>query len=100
MMIQLTSPANLIPKGFQQLTDITAAAGLTVPSGATVALLQAEGDNVRWRDDGINPTTSVGILLIADVNQPYMYQGDLSALKFIETGTDAVLNVVYYAQVP
>lgn len=82
--------------GYQQVTNLTAAVGLTVPAGAGLALLQVTGQNVRWRDDGTDPTTTVGMVLTA-AGDPYPFSGDLSKIKFIESSATAVLNVAYYA---
>jgi len=103
MLVQLTAPANFKCKGFQQITNVTTAFALTVPTGATMALLQAEGCDYRWRDDGTDPTTSVGMVLPEHdagtlAVAPFLYVGDLSKLKLIETTTDGVLNVSYYFQ--
>ena len=51
---------------------------------------------MRWRDDGTDPTTSVGMVLTA-AGDPYPFSGDLSKIKFIEASATAVLNVAYYA---
>jgi hypothetical protein len=89
--------------GYQQITSLSAAAGLTVPttdkSGnkqqPTFALIIAESKDVRWRDDGTNPTASVGMPLAVGV--PLQYDGDLTNIKFIETAASAKINVSYYA---
>lgn len=89
--------------GYQQITSLSAAAGLTVPtvdkSGnkqqPTFALIIAEGKDVRWRDDGTAPTASVGMPLAVGV--PLQYDGDLTNIKFIETAASAKLNISYYA---
>ena len=54
-------------KGYQQLdsTALSASSGLTVPSGTTLALIQAEAISVRFRADGTDPTSSVGMLISA-----------------------------------
>jgi len=88
--------------GYQQITDLSSAVGLTVPTQtpngsntkANFALIIAETQNVRWRDDGTNPTASVGMLLVAGT--PLQYDGDLSRIKFIETTGSAKLNISYY----
>lgn len=82
------------PLGFESITDLSGAAGLTVPAGANLALIDAVGQNVRWRDDGTAPTTTVGMLLLKDT--PFEYSGDLSAIQFIEVTSGADLNVSYY----
>lgn len=80
--------------GYQQITSLSSAAGLTLPSGKpSVAVIQAETQAVRWRDDGTNPTSSVGMVLSA--GDTLIYDGDLNAIKFIETAASAKLNVTY-----
>ena len=82
--------------GFQQITDLSSSESLTVPTGATMALIQAEDQNVRWRPDGSStaPTAAVGIVLEAGTD--IFYTSDLSALRFIEEATSAKLNVAFY----
>lgn len=81
--------------GYQQITSLSSAAGLTPPQGATMALVVAETQGVRWRDDGTNPTASVGMPIAAGA---YLnYDGDLNRVKFIEQTASAKLNVSYYA---
>ena len=81
--------------GYQQITDLSSAVALTVPSGATLALIVAETQNVRWRDDGTNPTASVGMPIF--VGASLSYDGDLSRIKFIQETASAKLNISYYA---
>lgn len=89
--------------GYQQLDSLSSAAGLTVPSRdptsgmttkANFALIVAEAQDVRWRDDGTDPTATVGMLLKTGVI--FQYDGDLSKIKFIETAGSAKVNVSYY----
>lgn len=90
----VVSIRNNTPLGFEQIDDLSAAEPLTVPFGAGVALLQAESQAVRWRDDGVAPTSSVGMLLAP--GETFAYTGSLSAIRFIEAAGGAVLNVSYY----
>lgn len=87
-------PSGLTALGYQQITSISAAAALTVPSGSTVALIQAETKDVRWRDDGSNPTASVGMIIPAGTS--VFFTGSLSAFRAIETAASAKLNISYY----
>lgn len=89
-----STPAGLTPKGYQQITSLSSATALTVPAGATCAIIQPETKDVRWRDDGTNPTASVGMLLAAGYET--FYTGTLSTIKFIETAASAKLNIAYY----
>jgi hypothetical protein len=81
--------------GYQQLTSLSASTGLTVPSGATLALIVPETQNVRWRDDGTAPTASVGMPIF--VGASLSYDGDLNRIRFIEETASAKLNISYYA---
>jgi len=49
---------------------------------------------VRWRDDGVAPTASIGMPLAAGVT--LQYDGDLTQIQFIQYGGTAELNVTYY----
>lgn len=87
------------PVGYQQITTLSAAVGLTLPTSAEGkkvrgCWLQAETQNVRWRDDGTDPVAGVGMILIAG-QEPFFYSGKLSAIKFIEAAASAKLNVWY-----
>lgn len=81
--------------GYQQITSLSAATALTVPTGATMALIVPETQAVRWRDDGTNPTASVGMPVA--VGEALNYDGDLSRIRFIEQTASAKLNISYYA---
>jgi hypothetical protein len=88
--------------GYQQITSLSSAANLTVPqrtpngqnSKPVFALIVAEGQAVRWRDDLTAPTASVGMPLAVGI--PLQYDGDLTNIKFIEQVGGAILNVSYY----
>ena len=60
-----------------------------------IAIITPETQAVRWRDDGVAPTASVGMPLAAGVT--LQYDGDLSGIKFIEQTSGAKLNITYYA---
>jgi len=81
--------------GYQQITSLSSATGLTVPQGATLALIVPETQNVRWRDDGTDPTASVGMPIF--VGASLSYDGDFNKIKFIQETASAKLNISYYA---
>lgn len=89
------TPGKLTPLGYQQLSTISSATALTIPAGATVAYVTAESGTVRYRDDGTNPTTTVGTPLTQGFTLIYVAT-PLTAVKFIDTSTGAVLSVNYY----
>lgn len=90
----LRSVSGPIPVGYQQITSVSTSTALTVPAGANVALIQAETQAVRWRDDGEDPTDSVGMALAANETLPYT--GNLGAIRLIQQSAGAKLNVSYY----
>lgn len=85
------------PLGYEQITDVASGSGasLTVPEGARLAFIQPETKDVRWRDDGTDPISTVGMLITA--NSILSYTGDLHAIRFCQVAATAKLNVSYYA---
>ena len=89
--------------GYQQITSLSSATKLTVPqkdlSGLAgsprIAIITPEAQAVRWRDDGVAPTASVGMPLAAGVT--LQYDGDINQIKFIEQSAGAKLNITYYS---
>jgi hypothetical protein len=90
----LVTDAISTPQGYHQITDLSAVVGIHAKNGR-FALIQAWGQNVRWRDDGEDPAADVGMILPAGQTMPYY--GNLKAIRLIETTASAELNVsVYY----
>ena len=83
------------PLGYEQVTGLSAAKTLTVPADTRIALIQPETQNVRWRDDGTDPTATIGMIITA--NSLLIYDGNLATMKFIEVVAGAKLNVSYYS---
>lgn len=79
-----------VPKGFQQLSP-TSATSLTVPAGATLAVI-VSASSFTWRDDGTAPTAAVGMVWPA--NTPLYYGGTLSVIQVISAS--GTVNVSYY----
>lgn len=87
---------NLIPRGYENIPGLFALRSLTIPDSAHIAIFKAETEGIRWRDDGIPPTPTIGMPLLA--GQSYLYTGDLSKVQLIEIQPSAVLNVAYYME--
>lgn len=85
------------PRGYQQITVSTTAVGLTVPAGASRAIVVVEAQPIRYRDDGTDPTSSVGMLCQANLRFELESQASMLAFKAIRQGaSDATLSVSYY----
>lgn len=83
------------PVGYEQITDVSSAVGFTIPAGTSHVIVNVEAQAVRWRDDGTDPTASVGMRL--EVGDSLEYDSrTLGTLKFIEEVSGAILNVSYY----
>ncbi len=93
------------PLGYQQLTSgtLAAATAMTLPTltGALAglvpgyAVIQCQGGAVRWRDDGVDPTSTVGMTIPA--NGELDYCGDMSKIKFILSSSSPILDISIYA---
>jgi hypothetical protein len=85
-----------VPLGYCQLTPAAATALSTcsggIPAGANTILMSADTANIRWRDDGTAPTSGTGVSLVFG-QLPVTYNGTLSKIQFIGSGT---LNVLFY----
>ena len=82
------------PLGYQQITSLTTSTGLSPPDNASIAEIIVEAQGIRYRDDGVAPTASVGMPVAA--GNAFQYSGDLSAIRFIQQTSGAILNVSYY----
>jgi hypothetical protein len=88
------------PLGYIQITNLSSAVGLgplttVIPNDTIMAIIQAEAQSIRWRDDGVPPTASVGMLLAA--GQTFQYTTpDFRLIQFIQATAGAILNVAFY----
>lgn len=86
--------------GTYQLSGANAASSASLTSGgipatATMAWIQAETADVRWRDDAGAPTASIGSIILHG-NPPLLYTGTLSALRFIALSGSPLLDISFY----
>ena len=102
------------PVGYQQITGLVSAVKLTIPTQTTPGVqpgqsVQTVTTNIpvgftivqnsgtaaaRWRDDGVAPTASVGMVLNAGAELDYA--GDPANLQFIQAAAGAQLEVSMY----
>jgi hypothetical protein len=84
--------------GYQQTTSLStsSAVGLpSIPTGAGSAVIDVEGAGIRLRDDGTDPTSSVGRPMSA--GQSLCFVNDPRAIRIIGQTAGATINVTYYA---
>jgi len=79
--------------GFTSAKTLAEALGAAIPAEATMALIQAQGQNVRWKDDGTAPTASEGHQLLAGESRIF---GNLDTLEFFQEAATATLAVNFY----
>jgi len=89
-----SAPYSFSALGYQQITTLATATGLTVPTGSTIAQICIETAAVRYRDDGTAPTASIGQPVAAGLC--FSYSGPLAAIQFITQGGSPVLDASYY----
>lgn len=99
IVAQLTGPAGGAGNYQTSQATTSAAASLSaggIPQGANSVVIRTETQSVRYTDDNTAvPTASVGQLINAS-DPPLWYQGQLSALQFIQASASAKLNVNFY----
>lgn len=96
-MAGITIPKAAIPAGYQKLTVSNSAVGLTVPINSDIAIIVCDDANVRYRDDGTDPTATDGMPV--ESGQTLAVEGDnsLADIRFIrQASTDATLHISYY----
>ena len=97
----------LVPYAFETLTVSNTGKAFTAsvyaPTGVQprVAQVSLEGDNIRFRVDGVAPTSAVGHLVqlpTGITTVPFLICGPLAISQFlaIRTNTDASVRVTYY----
>lgn len=87
------------PVGYCQLTSMAAATQLStcaggIPQRTVIAEICVEAQGVRYRDDGVAPTASVGIPVPAGTC--FAYAGTMGTLQFIQQTAGAIVNVSFY----
>lgn len=89
----------LVPLGYCQLTSVDTSTLISscsggIPAGATSALIVAEAQAIRYRDDGVAPSATVGMPLA--VGATILYPGTLSAVRVISQTAGAKVNILFY----
>lgn len=77
-------------------TRLSACSG-GIPAGAMIADISIETQAIRYRTDGTNPTTSVGMPIAAGAGKIFTLT-DLSQIRMIAQVAGAVVNIEFYAQ--
>lgn len=65
-----------------------------IPGGSSLALIKIEGASIRYRDDGVDPTATVGMPL--SPGETLQYDASMGDLRLIAQSTGAVANISFY----
>jgi len=90
-----------VPVGSSEQTTPTTATGLTVPTGATLAVMSASVQDVRFTDDGTTTPTAILGNLIKVGDPPFKYRGGpvgLANFSAFEVAGGALLDITYYTE--
>lgn len=84
-------------------TAIALSASITAASAASAtrpipnyALIIAETQAIRWRDDGTAPTAAISGGMPLAVGTPMEYDGEINKFQFISQAGTATVNVTLY----
>jgi len=87
-----------VPAGYEQLTvSSTAIPFASIPDKAGKVVISVEDDSIRYRDDGTDPTTTVGMVAYPGTVIILNSKQAITKFKAIRITTDAELNCLYYA---
>jgi hypothetical protein len=91
-------PYNYTPLSPMQVNvTLASATSLTIPAGATYAVVCAANQNVTYSIDGTTtPTSSIGTTLASGQCVPLAGPAVIAAFKAIETISGATINVSYF----
>lgn len=94
---------SLFPMGYEQITVSSTAVGFTAaaiqPAGARpadMAVVSVATNAIRSRDDGLNPSATVGFPFAASSTFTVCGAATIQRVKFIRQSADATLDVSYY----
>ena len=76
------------------VASLSVATKLPVPAGATRAVIAVGGAGVRYRDDSVAPTATVGLPLAQ--NEVITYAGPLRSVQFIAQTGSPILDILFY----
>lgn len=88
--------ASLKPLGYTKTASAGAVINPTEQTGVRYLLVKCETKAFRWRDDGVDPDGTTGMLV--DTGDEFWYAGDCTKIRFIEDGgtSTGTLHVAQY----
>ena len=99
--VSAAGEAGNAPYVFTAMGIFTVPVGSTVvplapPAGATIAQLQVSNVAIRYRDDGVDPTSSVGIEIAAG-GSAQLSLAPLTNVRMISEAGTATVTISYYS---
>ncbi len=97
---QYAGTRQLFPLGYVQLSlsTNTVTELPDSPEGTIVALIKIEGAAARYRDDGVDPTSSMGMPVA--VGESLVYDALMIDMRMIGQADGSKVNVAYYGSQP
>lgn len=87
-----------VPCGYWQAA-VTTLTVVAVPAACgqapQLAVIKAEAQALRYRDDGVAPTATVG-QPVATTDAPIYYEGTITALQFIAQTSGGIVDILFY----
>jgi hypothetical protein len=92
------------PLGYVQCTSLGTATPITstgsvctgnIPAGAKYADIIFEAQSIRYRTDGVAPTSTVGMLMAAGTDKVFALN-NFANMKFIQVTAGAVLDIEFF----
>ncbi|MDE2098523.1 MAG: hypothetical protein KGL39_14815 [Patescibacteria group bacterium] len=84
------------PVGYEQQAVSTVANLSSIPSQANKATIQPDNGDVRWRDDGVAPTASVGNYLPQLSTLSIESLKSLNAIQLVAVTGTVNVNINFY----
>lgn len=98
-----TNAGSLTPFAYEEIAVSSTAKSFTMATafpdgavGASLAVVTVEDDAVRYRDDGLNPTATVGHLARVNTGLNVCGENSIRRIRMIRQTTDADVHVSYY----
>jgi hypothetical protein len=83
--------------GYHQMSAASLVASTPVPGVGSVVMIQAEIAPVRYRPDGVDPTSLIGVnLAVGESHTLNVGHGNINKIRVIRVSPGAVVNITAF----